>query len=732
MLQNKPVSTFFRSPAPACLLVLFLGVPGARAAIQYDSSHRSWILVSGPVEYRLQQKAGSVSFEYFGPRGFSDWTPHDAGRPEDNQSSASVRSDISGQVEGQDLSASSLNLISHQTISIRPGVDELELVFEHRRLPLRITTRYYTWGDTGVITRRLLLENTGKRVQWVRQLPSLSWNLPSGEYELTYLWGGWGQERQVATERLQAGARRFVSSRGRSTNGYSPWFSLKNESEGVRYLAQLAYSGNWELNFERLPLSGDRPFWANQLAVRLGMRFDYGGALRLEPSQSFSFPEVAFTSSAGDLDTAANQLHRYQQQYVIPRNPVNDPLLVQFNSWYPFPGKMTVSEMKRCADLAAQIGAEVYVLDAGWYNKTDWSTELGDYQADREAFPNGIHELANHVRKLGMKFGIWVEIENVGINSNIFREHPDWCLQYDGAPIERDKRRQLNFAKPEVRRWARSVVDRLVQNYGIEWLKIDYNIDIGEQFDPPETDRRPGDVLYRHLMNYYAWLDEVRAAYPRVVIENCSSGGLRFDLGIMAHANTTWLSDEVRPMPSVQLAYGCTLEFTPKVCNHWMVGDTDHGDILQSDQPQWWDFMFRVPMNGQFGLSSKVFTWSPVLVQHASENVALYKKLRSTIGNADVYHLTPPTAHVDPVGWTAIQYVSRDSENSVLMAYRLAQSGAEQTFKLRGLRPEAKFRLETENGPIGTWTGRDLMHAGLRVRLDEVWRATAIRIEPLQ
>lgn len=286
--------------------------------------------------------------------------------------------------------------------------------------------------------------------------------------------------------------------------------------------------------------------------MSLGMRADFGGPLALSPGESFALPAVALTATAGDLDDGANQLHRYQRQFVIPRSPTNDPLLVQFNSWYPFPGKMTITDMKRCADVAAKLGAEVFVLDAGWFSGKNWSRELGDWTPNMEEYPRGIEELAPYVRSKGMKFGIWVEIENLGIDSRMFREHPEWCLTYQGKPLLVFERYHLNFARPEVRRWARSVIDRLAREYKIEWLKIDYNIDIGERFDPTDLMERRGHVLYDHLIYYYRWLDQVRAAYPRLVIENCSSGGTRFDLGIMAHTHTT-LSDEVRPLPSVEL-----------------------------------------------------------------------------------------------------------------------------------------------------------------------------------
>jgi alpha-galactosidase len=714
----------FRIRAAVLLFIACLECLSTQAEIGYSNAESRWTLVSGSVEYILHKENGGVTFEYFGPVAHQAWAP-----VSNTQNIAASRREINGQVEGEEITPSEIKLVSEKTVLVKPGVEELQLVFEHRRLPLRIGVSYTTWGDTGVITRALVVENSGTAILHVQRLPSLSWSLPQGEYDLTYLWGGWSQERQIGNEVLGPGERRFVSTRGRATNNYSPWFCLHNHSNGTRYLAQLAYSGNWEMGFARSPLTEQRPYTAGDLNVDLGMRFDFGGALALDAGQSFSLPEVAFTSTAGDMDEAANQMHRYQREYAFARNPVNDPLLVQFNSWYPFQGKMNIEEMKRCAALAAKLGAEVFVLDAGWYNKKNWSTELGDYQADLVAFPHGIEELASYVRGLGMKFGIWVEIENIGVDSAIYREHPDWCLKYNGRPIEWGDRLQLDFSKPEVRSWARSVIHRLGHDYGIQWLKIDYNIEIGDEFDPPAMDARRGDVLHKQITNYYTWLDEVRAEFPNLVIENCASGGLRFDLGIMAHTNTTWLSDEVRPKPSLQLAYGCTLEFTPGVCNHWMVGDTTDGDVYPADTKDWWDFMLRVPMNGQLGISSKVFDWPAGLVESAASNVALYKEIRNTIAHADVYHLTGQPAHNNPKGWMAIQYVARDADKSVVTVYRLEESLAAQTFKLRGLSPSAKYQMMSDGKDLGTMTGKALMNEGLSVTLEGTWRASVIELK---
>jgi alpha-galactosidase len=713
----------------AVRIVLFVlmgfagGARSLRATVRREPQN-GWILATGGVEYRLRQVDGRLYLAYFGPAGRPDW---DASTLRHVSAAGPVRRyDLEGVAEGDGLSPEDLELVSQQSLPASGDVDGLQLTYRHRRLPLDIAVQYFTWGDTGVITRQITMVNHGPKRIEIESLPSLSFDLPTGQYDLTYLFGGWSRERQLATEPLTGGERVFTSTRGRSTDGYSPWFCLHSEEFQTRFLAQLAYSGNWEMRFIRRP--GSRPLAEEDLQVSLGMRPDFGGPLELTPGESFALPPVAFTATGGDLDDGANQLHRYQRRYVVPHSAANTPLLVQFNSWYPFPGKMEVDDMKRCADVAARLGAEVFVLDAGWFSSKNWDRELGDWTENREEYPHGIRELSQYVAGKGMKFGIWVEIENLGVESAMFRAHSDWCLAYHEAPLLSGERYHLNFAKPEVRAWARSAIDRFVKDYGIGWLKIDYNIDIGERFDPPDLSRRQGHVLYDHLTNYYHWLDELRAAYPQLVIENCSSGGTRFDLGIVAHTHTTWLSDEVLPLPSLQLGYGCTLEFLPEVCNHWMVGDQSDGEVSLSNSSGWWDFMFRVPMNGQFGISSRVFNWTPELISNAAANVALYKRLRPVITGADVYHLTVQPDHDDPRDWSALQYVSPDRKSSVVLAYRLAGGAATRVFQLRGLDPACVYHVSVDQKPAPDASGTALSVAGLQVQLDSEWRAAVIEL----
>lgn len=714
-----------------CTLMLLIGLAwalahGAPVTSPQDPSpneasphEKSWNLQSGGVSYELAELDGHLVLKYFGPSALAPATSTLSGKQ--------PRYDMSGQAGGESLDPSALHLVSESQRSIAPGVEQFTFMLHHLHLPLDIEARYTVWGDTGVFTRDLTLYNRGNSALSVASIPSLALTLGAGDYTLRYLWGRWGQERQLAVEKITAGGRTFGSDNGRSTDGYAPWLSLRNDSSGIEYLAELAWSGNWQMKVTRQPGATPSLMRDRDLTATMGVHFDFGGPLRIDPGRSFAAPRVAFTASSGDLDDVANQMHRYQRQYVFPRSSANRPLLVQFNSWYPFQGKMNVEEMKRSADSAGKLGAEVFVLDAGWYNRKDWSKELGDYVPDPKAFPHGLEELANYVRSKGMKFGLWIEIENIGPESHLYHEHSDWCLKYNGAILQSDDRCQLDFSKPEVRSWATATVNRLISQYGVAWLKIDYNINIGDRFDP-HGEGRPGDVLYQQVVQYYSWLDTVRKAHPDLIIENCSSGGLRFDTGILAHTDTNWLSDNVNPIASLQLGYGCTLQFSPEVCNHWMVGDNDVGEVDLKSSPGWWDFMFRVPMNGQFGISSRIFDWNQALTDRAIANIKLYKEIRDVIADADVYHLTPEPAHLHPTGWMAIQYLSPATHDSVVTTYRLAGGSPTMSFRLRGLDPATVYEVSQDNGDAFPETGAQLANTGLQVHLAQEWRAAIFQL----
>ncbi len=211
------------------------------------------------------------------------------------------------------------------------------------------------------------------------------------------------------------------------------------------------------------------------------------------------------------------------------------------------------------------------------------------------------------------------------------------------------------------------------------------------------------------------------------MVENCSSGALRLDLAIAGHTHTSFISDETSPLPSLGMAWSSTLEYIPRALNHWVVGMGNHYPIIDQTLPEgYWNYMFKIPMNGQFGLSSRILDWGEDLWNCARRNVEDFKRIRSVIADADCFHLTPQSDFTDPYGWTAIQYVAPGKERAVLFAYRNRTEQDMFTAFLKGLDGNRSYRVEIDLKPAGDYTGNQLMEEGMTLFLDNEYRASLI------
>ncbi|MEO6924702.1 MAG: glycoside hydrolase family 36 N-terminal domain-containing protein, partial [Bryocella sp.] len=399
--------------ACACLaLGLSLSLTAGASITEAPGQH-TWTLTSGSVEYRIGASGpdGAIALLYFGPSGRTSWTAippaHHAERAE-----------IGGMVNGQPIRPEMLKLEKQSISGESTETPELHLLFRHTQLPLEVEAVYTTYANTGVITKRITFHNIGTSQLMVASAPSLSLLLPPDAYEVSYLHGGWGRELQLQTAPVRDAALSFVDTTGRSSNGFSPWFVLHDINTGVRYGAQLAYSGNWQMNFNQVNEKRAVESHEQDLSVTMGMRFDFGGDARLLPGKSLELPEVAFTASNGDLDDVANQFHRYQRRYVFAHTPTNSPPLVTMNVWQVTRRNPKAVDIKRFADLIAPLGMEALIIDSGWFEhehhpNADSPTDptlppiWGNWEPDSEYFPKGLSDVADYTHAKGMKFGVW-------------------------------------------------------------------------------------------------------------------------------------------------------------------------------------------------------------------------------------------------------------------------------------------------------------------------------------
>ncbi len=385
-----------------------------------------------------------------------------------------------GKVEGKEVTSRDFLLIKEESQDHPDQLSVHSYLLEHRLLPLRVKTTFRSYISTGVNTWSAVWENTGSVPLCIEKAPSLNHFFIPGTYDYSYMTISWSNERRVVTRPLEE-TFTIQSLSGRSSSDYSPWISLFNKEAGLYTICQFAWSGNWYLE-----LTADEE---SQPRLEMGEYFD-NGFLTLLPGQSIQLPEVAI-STGRSLDEAANHLHRYQGRYIIPEQPENMPMLVQFNSWFPLLQDITADNLLPYIDKAAELGCESFTIDAGWFTKKAWDREAGDWQTNRNSFPQGLRPIADRVHAKGMKFGLWFELESLGDQSDMIQKHPEWCLQWEGKPVMAMGRAHLDYSIPEVFDWAlQQFADMYEECGGIEWVKLDYNISIGSAFEDHQGIRR--------------------------------------------------------------------------------------------------------------------------------------------------------------------------------------------------------------------------------------------------
>lgn len=342
---------------------------------------------------------------------------------------------------------------------------------------------------------------------------------------------------------------------------YLPMGCLRNKTKETMQFWHIEHNGswNWEIQERERKLC---------LVINGPDEINHHWWKSLKPGESFTTVPAVVGSVKGGVDETFAELTKYRR-VIRRKNKDNENLPVIFNDYMNclWADPTTEKELP-IIDAAAEIGCEYYVIDAGWYTDENWWWKVGEWEPSKTRFPNGLEEVTNYIRSKGMIPGIWLEIEVMGTQCKMAQEvDPSWFFQRHGKPaLDRD-RYQLDFRNPEVRKYTRSVVDRLIKDYGIGYFKIDYNINanIGTEYQSDS----PGDGLLEHNRAYLQWLDEIFAAYPDLVIENCSSGGMRMDYAMLARHSIQSTSDQTNYRKYASIAVNAPSALTPEQSAIW-------------------------------------------------------------------------------------------------------------------------------------------------------------------
>ena len=605
------------------------------------------------------------------------------------------------------------------------GSDILEITLKDISYGVFVTLRYRVFTAFDVIEKSVRVDNRTKEPIVVESAQSGVWHLPSGQhYRLSYLHGYWAGETRLAQEPIDPGKKILESRRGNTSGQANPWFAIDaggaaDEEHGKVWFGALGWSGNWKLVIE------DTPY--DQVRVVGGFN-DFDFSYPLKPGESLNTPLFYGGYTELGFGDASRLMHSFEREAILPARSAGHLRPILYNSWEATEFNVDEAGHKALADKAARIGIELFVMDDGWFGRrNDDHAGLGDWYVNPQKFPNGLGPLIQYVKSKGMKFGLWVEPEMVNPNSNLYRKHPDWVINFSGRPrTEGRNQLVLNLARDDVKEYLLATLVKLLRENDIDFLKWDMNRHFSEPGWPAVATADERKLWVNYVLNLYDIIDQLRAKYPKLEIESCSGGGGRVDLGILKRVEQAWSSDNTDAFDRLTIQDGFTHAYAPKLMMDWV---TDVPNMNGRSTPL--KFRFLAAMMGSMGIGANLNRWSDEDFALASKMAAYYKTIRATVQEGDLYRLASP--HEGEL--TASQYVSRDGRQSVLFAFLRSQQFLRPapTIYLRGLGPNANYRVISIDDKLidkaDVLSGAYLMNHGLNFNLTGDFDSTSITLE---
>lgn len=602
--------------------------------------------------------------------------------------------------------------LHYQSYEIRN--DQLSIVMKDSVYDVAVTLTYHIDRETGILRRSATIVNRTREPIKIEQVAAGTFNLPAdSNYYLHYLSGRWAGEWAVNQQKVEPGKVVLESRRGTTGAQNNPWFAISHgtgddQESGSVWFGALAWSGSWQLTVEEDAL--------RQVRITGGPNaFDF--AYVVDPGQSFETPDFYCGFTDGGLGAASRLMHRFETDRLLPGHPQEKLRPVLYNSWEATGFDVNEAGQIALAEKAAKIGVERFVMDDGWFGaRLNDHAGLGDWYANPVKFPHGLKPLIDRVHSFGMDFGVWVEPEMVNPDSDLYRAHPDWIMEFPGRPHTLARTQLvLNLARTDVRDYLLQPLDSLLTKNEIAFLKWDYNRNWSEPGWPEAPLDKQKNIYVDFTRNYYYVLAELRRRHPNVEIESCSGGGSRIDLGVLKYVDEVWPSDNTDAFDRLSIQDGFTYAYSPAIMMDWV---TD-SPTWMNNRPLSLEYRFLSSMQGSLGIGANLNRWGSTDMEIAVRMIAQYKSIRETIQRGSLYRLIPAqSANGDAV----TESVSRDKIQAVVFSF-LHSSQEAYPFPrvfLKGLDEDSVYSIKAITGqavkdtPVQA-TGSYWMNHGLDV-----------------
>lgn len=577
----------------------------------------------------------------------------------------------------------------------------LEITLEDRLIQTEMILTYTIYEECPVITRNTRFKCELEDGIILTNAQSLCLDLPDSNYEMIDLTGAWGAERNIKVHPLHQGVQSIYSMRGHSSHQFNPFLALKrwntDEQSGEAIGFSFVYSGNFLAQVEVDTCGVSR--------VLMGIHPN-GFAWRLKKGESFQTPEAVMVYSDQGLNHMSQTFHKLFRSR-LARGEWRDkerPILV--NNWEATYMKFNEEKVLEIAKTAKKLGIEMFVLDDGWFGKrNDDTTSLGDWYPNKEKLPDGIVGLAKKITELGLKFGLWFELEMISKDSDLYRAHPDWMLGTPNRSICHSRNQYvLDFTKQEVVQYIGDVMENILDTAPVSYIKWDMNRGLSDIYSVGNEAEYQGEVSHRYILGVYQLYERLTSRFPQVLFESCASGGARFDPAMLYYAPQGWTSDDTDAIERLKIQYGTSMVY-PLSCMGSHVSAVPNHQTMRNTSL---DTRANVAYFGTFGYELDLNKLTAEEHEIIKTQVAFMKQYRSLIAGGEFYRLLSPFEGTE----TAWMVVSPDRKKVLVGYYREKQpvNIGYRRLKLTGLGEDVQYRISDRET---IYYGDELMQIGL-------------------
>lgn len=578
--------------------------------------------------------------------------------------------------------------------------DTLVITLMDSLIGLKVELYYTVFENMDVITRSTKFFNMGEEVLKLQRALSMSMDFSHHNYDLITLSGSWARERHMVRRGLNYGMQGVESRRGASGHAENPFAALVskdcNEHHGEAYGFSLVYSGNFAINAEV------EQYHTTRISVGINP-FDF--EWRLEQEESFQTPEVILVYSDEGMGGMSRTYHKLFNNYLVRGKYKNAERPVLINNWEATYFNFTEDKLLDLSKVAGELDIELLVLDDGWFGKRNHdNSSLGDWFVNEEKLPNGLPSLVEKVNGNGIGFGLWVEPEMVSPNSNLYRNHPDWCIHVpDRYRSQARKQLILDYSRKDVRDYIVDTLSQVFTSCNITYVKWDMNRNLTEIGSELLESNRQKETSHRHILGVYEVMEVLTSKYPNILFESCSGGGGRFDPGILYYMPQAWTSDDTDGVERLKIQYGTSLVYPISSMTAHVSAAPNH----QTGRNTSLQFRGDVAMAGNFGYELDITQMEESELDEVRNQVKYYKEIRNLVQYGEQYRILSPFDG----NMTAWMNISEDKKEAVLFVYKVLTTPNDGLYNLRlvGLKPEYKYEID-DNKII---SGEQLLNYGL-------------------